>query len=184
MKSAASRVEALSYWVASDHFEELGRPPRFLHGGFGLITVGGIAKPRYHALCLLSRLGDVELPMTAEGDGADGLVQAWASRRADGSVAVLVWASTLDQSKRDGDVSLARRIRLEGLAGPATVTRLDRQHGDITTLASRLGVQDWPTGSQWDLLREADVLTPQPVESSEFDLPQPGALLVEYARAT
>ena len=50
MRSSSGRLDALSYWVASDHFEELGRPPRLLHGGFGLITVGGIAKPRYHAL--------------------------------------------------------------------------------------------------------------------------------------
>ncbi|OKI64040.1 hypothetical protein A6A27_26360 [Micromonospora sp. CB01531] len=103
MRSAAGRVDALSYWVASDHFEELGRPPRLLHGGFGLITVGGIAKPRYHAVWLLSCLGETELPVRASGDGADGLVQTWASRRADGSLAVLVWASTLDESKRDGD---------------------------------------------------------------------------------
>ena len=34
-------------WVASDHFEELGRPPRLLHGGFGLLTVGNLAKPKY-----------------------------------------------------------------------------------------------------------------------------------------
>ncbi|MFE9657382.1 hypothetical protein [Micromonospora sp. NPDC006431] len=91
MRSAAGRVDALSYGVASDHFEELGRPPRLLHGGFGLITVGGIAKPRYHALWLLSRLGETELPVRASGDGADGLVQTWASRRDDGSLAVLVW---------------------------------------------------------------------------------------------
>ena len=43
MRSAAGRVDALAYWVASDHFEELGRPPRLLHGGFGLQTVGGLA---------------------------------------------------------------------------------------------------------------------------------------------
>ncbi|MEV0720435.1 xylan 1,4-beta-xylosidase, partial [Asanoa sp. NPDC050611] len=40
MRSAAGRIESLAPWVASDHFEELGRPPRFLHGGFGLLTVG------------------------------------------------------------------------------------------------------------------------------------------------
>jgi xylan 1,4-beta-xylosidase len=180
MKSAAGRVEALSYWVASDHFEELGRPPKLLHGGFGLITVGGIAKPRYHALRMLAQLGDTELPVSAEGDGADGLVQCWAGRRADGSVAVLLWASTLDQSKRDGDGSLARRVRLEGVSGRATVTRLDREHGDITTLAARLGVPDWPTEPQWSALRSADTLTPEPVDSLEFDLPQPGAILVEF----
>ena len=67
MRSSAGRLDALSYWVASDHFEELGRPPRMLHGGFGLITVGGIAKSRYHALHLLSRLGETQLPVVADG---------------------------------------------------------------------------------------------------------------------
>ena len=113
MKSSAGRLDALSYWVASDHFEELGRPPRMLHGGFGLITVGGIAKSRYHALHLLSRLGETQLPVVAEGDGADGLVQAWASRHDDGSLTVLVWNHTLDQGKATGDAALARTVRLQ-----------------------------------------------------------------------
>jgi xylan 1,4-beta-xylosidase len=183
MRSAAGRVDALSYWVASDHFEELGRPPRLLHGGFGLITVGGIAKPRYHALRMLAALGDTELPVRASGDGAGGLVQAWASRHEDGRLAVLLWTSTLDQSKRDGDPALARRIRLtiEGAAGrPVTVTRLDRDHGDITTLAAALGVADWPTDEQWAALRSADSLTVEPATTTaELLLPQPGAVLIE-----
>ncbi|MEV4657011.1 xylan 1,4-beta-xylosidase [Micromonospora sp. NPDC049301] len=192
MRSAARRVDALSYWVASDHFEELGRPPRLLHGGFGLITVGGIAKPRYHALRMLAQLGDTELSVRASGDGADGLVQSWAGRRADGSVAVLVWASTLDQSKRDGDRALARQIRLavDGAAGrTVTVTRLDREHGDVTTLAERLGVGDWPTEQQWEALRAADSLPTEKIEARvrggaavvELHLPQPGAVLIEVA---
>ncbi|MEH1165326.1 xylan 1,4-beta-xylosidase [Micromonospora sp. CPCC 205539] len=190
MRSAAGRVDALSYWVASDHFEELGRPPRLLHGGFGLITVGGIAKPRYHALRMLAELGETELSVQASGDGADGLVQSWASRRADGSLAILVWASTLDQSKRDGDPALARQVRLavEGAAGRAvTVTRLDREHGDVTTLAARLGVTDWPAEQQWDALRAADTLVTEKVDIRvrggaavvDLHLPQPGAVLVE-----
>ena len=73
MRSAAGRVDALAYWVASDHFEELGRPPRLLHGGFGLQTVGGLPKPRYHAMSLLSRLGPVELPVKLDGDGGGSL---------------------------------------------------------------------------------------------------------------
>ena len=192
MKSSSGRLDALSYWVASDHFEELGRPPRLLHGGFGLITVGGIAKPRYHALWLLAQLGDIELPVTASGDGADGLVQTWATRRDDGSLAVLVWCSTLDQTKRDGDPALARRIRLHltgTQAARATVTRLDRDHGDVTTLAEALGIGDWPSVDQWDKLRTVDRLAPVDVDLSatdeasviELDLPQPGAVLIEVA---
>jgi xylan 1,4-beta-xylosidase len=190
MRSAAGRVDALSYWVASDHFEELGRPPRMLHGGFGLITVGGIAKPRYHALRMLAALGDTELPVRATGDGANGLVQAWASRHENGRLTVLIWASTLDQSKRDGDPALARTVKLtiEGAAGRnATVTRLDRDHGDVTTLAAALEVAEWPNDEQWTALRAADTVVAEPAEPEkdgndavvELRLPQPGAVLVE-----
>jgi xylan 1,4-beta-xylosidase len=190
MKSSSGRLDALSYWVASDHFEELGRPPRLLHGGFGLITVGGIAKPRYHALWLLAQLGDTELQVSASGDGADGLVQTWATRREDGSLAVLAWCSTLDQTRRDGDPALARRIRLH-LTGTesarATITRLDRDNGDVSTLAEQLGIGDWPADDEWDKLRTVDRLTPTDVDMEvagdasivELDLPQPGAVLIE-----
>ncbi|HZC27999.1 MAG TPA: xylan 1,4-beta-xylosidase, partial [Actinopolymorphaceae bacterium] len=191
MRSSAGRLDALSYWVASDHFEELGRPPRLLHGGFGLLTVGGLAKSRYHALSLLSRLGDTELPTAAHGDGAAGLVQTWASRRADGTLAILVWNHTLDQSKADGGAGLDRRIRLE-VGGQrsgrsATLTRLDRDHGDVSVLAKSLGVADWPTATQWEQLKGADTLRSEQLAGRfddgvlvlEFDLPQPGAALIE-----
>ena len=190
MKSSAGRLDALSYWVASDHFEELGRPPRMLHGGFGLITVGGIAKSRYHALHLLSQLGETELPVTATGDGADGLVQAWASRHDDGSLTILVWNHTLDQRKAAGEASLARtvRLQLDGVAAgtTATLTRLDADHGDVTTLAAKLGVGDWPTDEQWEALRAADTLTAEPATLAEgpegavleVALGQPSAVLL------
>src|SRR5690606_13844824 len=57
-KSAQGRVDALAYWVISDHFEELGRPPRLLHGGFGLLTVGNLRKPRWWAVAMAEGLGD------------------------------------------------------------------------------------------------------------------------------
>lgn len=189
MKSSAGRLDALSYWVASDNFEELGRPPRLLHGGFGLITVGGIAKSRYHALHLLAQLGETELRVTADGDGADGLVQTWASRHDDGSLTVLLWNHTLDQGKAEGAAALARTVRLDldGIdpGADVTVTRLDAGHGDVTTLAARLGVGDWPTDEQWQQLKAADTLTAEPATLDgtvlEVALDQPSAALVRVA---
>ena len=55
MRSALGRVGALSHWVASDHFEELGAPQELFHGGFGLLSVGNLRKPRFWALALLAQ---------------------------------------------------------------------------------------------------------------------------------
>ncbi|MFE9657381.1 hypothetical protein [Micromonospora sp. NPDC006431] len=67
------------------------------------------------------------------------------------------------------------------------VTRLDREHGDITTVAERLGVDEWPDEEQWAALRAVDTLRAEPVDAVdrdgstvlELEVPQPGAVLVE-----
>ncbi len=113
-------------------------------------------------------------------------MQAWASRHDDGSLTVLLWNHTLDQDKMAGDEALARtvRLRLDGVSGDATatVTRLDAEHGDVATLAARIGVDDWPTDEQWEQLRAADRLADEPAELDDgtvlLDLPQPSAALV------
>jgi xylan 1,4-beta-xylosidase len=56
MASAMGRTEALAYWTISDHFEELGRPAKLLHGGFGLLAVGNLRKPRWWGLWMLEQL--------------------------------------------------------------------------------------------------------------------------------
>ena len=66
MRSAQHRMSALAYWVVSDHFEELGRPPRLFHDGFGLLTLGNLRKPRYWALHLAAHLGDHVLPTAVD----------------------------------------------------------------------------------------------------------------------
>jgi len=191
------RIEALSYWVVSDHFEELGRPPALLHGGFGLRTVGELRKPRWWALALLERLGPTEVATSLSGDGAGSLVEALAATDADGAVSVLVWNLTLDQTKASGAPTLARRVRLEvrGLVGGAAYLlhhdRVDDDHSDIAAVWGRLREdgQDWPTEEQWEALRAADRLEtlepdrqvtadPQGSLVVELDLPMPAMSMV------
>nr|WP_157554588.1 xylan 1,4-beta-xylosidase [Herbidospora sakaeratensis] len=188
MKSAAGRVESLSHWVASDHFEELGRPPRLFHGGFGLLSVGNLRKPRWWALELANRLGEEELVAKVEGDA--GGVEVWAARRPDGTVGILLWNGTLNQAKADGDPDLSRTVTVtvDDLGeGDHTVThhRIDERHSNIR--AHWHGTTDWPTDAEWEALRAADVLeelTP-PVTTSgstirvAFDLPMPGVSYLE-----
>ena len=161
--SSAGRLDALSYWVASDHFEELGRPPRLLHGGFGLITVGGIAKPRYHALCCsrsARRAARHRNRRRRRRTGADLGVPPRRRR-----LAVLVWcrrstrpsATAIPPGPHASACGCRRRRRATPRSSGWT-----RDHGDVTTLAQRLGVADWPTDEQWDELRGADTLVAEP----------------------
>jgi xylan 1,4-beta-xylosidase len=186
MKAAQTSADWLAYWVVSDHFEELGRPPALLHGGFGLLTVGNLRKPRWWALALAEQLGDELVDTRLEGDGAGGMVDAWVGRHDDGRVEVLAWNGTLDQSKRTGSDLLARRLEvaLHNLpAGrySAQLTRIDESHGNLAVHWDR--GRDWPDVEEWSMLAEQDRLEDQPLPDLTvgdgraelaFDLPMPG----------
>lgn len=63
---SAGLVDSLSYWTFTDVFEEVGAGPTSFHGGFGLLTLQGVAKPSFHAYRFLNQLGD-ELLLRAPG---------------------------------------------------------------------------------------------------------------------
>jgi xylan 1,4-beta-xylosidase len=195
MASAMGRTEALAYWTVSDHFEELGRPPRLLHGGFGLLSVGNLRKPRWWGLWMLEQLLDERLAVAITGDGAGDMVQALGSRSEDGRLTVLVWNGTVDVTKAAGDPRLDRSaaIRLEGL--PAAAYRLRHRrladaHSNLARYWAEVGGgADWPSGGQWDELAARDRLddleAPREVEvdggALELDvhLPMPSVSLIE-----
>lgn len=187
MHSAAGRIEALAPWVASDHFEELGRPHRLLHGGFGLLTVGNLAKPKFWALALAERLGPDELPVTITGDGAGSLIEAWASRYPGGGYGLLLWNSTLDHGRVDGSADLARTVTVHAdLDGPHELRlwRVDATHGNLA--ATWPADADWPSDPEWAALQAADRLDEAepprrlaPGEPIVLDLPNPGIAFLE-----
>jgi len=194
MRSAAGRVDALAYWVASDHFVELGEAPTLFHGGFGLLTIGNLRKPRFWAIAMLERLGEDELASELVGDGAGSLVEAWASGDPDGRVAIAVWNGTLNQSKGAGVRALDRSVtlRVEGLRRGTYQLRhhrVDARHSNIVRTWKRLGRPDWPDEAGWTRLRAADNLQvlgrPRRVRADqgclelEFKLPMPAVSLVE-----
>jgi len=161
MKSVQGRAEALAYWVVSDHFEELGRPSALLHGGFGLLTVGNLRKPRWWALVLAEQLGTRLVELELDGDAAGALVDGWATGKADGSVDVLLWNGTLNQRQASGDPLLGRevRLRVEGLGGgryDARLARIDDSHSNLFRDWRRDG--GWPSADEWEELRSRDSL--------------------------
>lgn len=178
-RAVQGRMDRVAYWVVSDHFEELGRPPALFHDGFGLLTVGNLRKPRYWAVHLAAHQGDLVLDSRLSGDGADVVVQAWATRHDDGTVDVLVWNGTINAALVGGDRRLDRTVRVHvaGLA-PAgarsvTVARVDEHHSNI--LDGYPAGTRWPDAALWARLRERDRLheeprDPVPADADALDL--------------
>jgi xylan 1,4-beta-xylosidase len=195
MTSALGRIEALSHWVVSDHFEELGAPPELFHGGFGLLSVGNLRKPRFWALALLAGLGRSRLPVSVTGDGAGGLVEALAARHDDGRTGILAWNLTLDQSKIGGDALLDRLVRVRvsvpsGACYTVRHYRIDAGHSNIVPAWEQMRRRAlWPDEGQWAALREMNTLDelapPVRVAAGDgmleltFDLPMPGVSYLE-----
>lgn len=186
-RAAQDRLQALAYWVISDHFEELGRPTRLLHNGFGLLTVGNLRKPRYWAAHLAAHQGDQVLAHRLSGDGAEVLVQAWATRHPDGMVDLLLWNGTRNADLLHGDPRLVRAVEIEidGLTGDEhllELSRIDLTHSNIGAVLPE--DTQWPDSDQWQQLRAADVLHLQQlprlrpdddgVARLSIELPQPG----------
>lgn len=185
-RSAQGRLDAVAYWVISDHFEELGRPPRLFHNGFGLLSVGNLRKPRYWAVHLAEQLGDHVLATTTNGDGAEVLVQAWAARHDDGTIDVLVWNGTINAALAQGDPRLDRRIALTVSGLPAAgyqaeLARVDQEHSNV--VAHCPPDVTWPDEELWARLRARDGLYTERLSSTrpadgparfEFGLPMPG----------
>jgi xylan 1,4-beta-xylosidase len=191
------RAEYLAYWVVSDHFEELGHPPRLLHGGFGLLTVGNLRKPRYWAIRMLQMLGQERVATSVRGDGAGSLVEALAASGPDGTLQVLVWNGTLDQTKADGEALLGRQVSLQVRSmRPGRYRlehlRVDAGHSNVTANWVSKGKPDWPDRGQWAGLHETDrlehLVAPVTVDAAsgelglEFQLPMPGISLVRLLR--
>ncbi len=181
--SVQQRMDALAYWVISDHFEELGRPPALFHNGFGLLTEGNLRKPRFWAVKLAEDLGDDLIAAELSGDGAGTLIRTFTTRAEDGRVDVLVWNGTVNADLLAGDETLARTISIEltGLAGDYQVSlaRVDEHHSNI--LAGYPAGTEWPDAALMTELHERDQLAVEalaPVSGSsatfEITVPMPG----------
>ncbi|GGL90151.1 GH39 family glycosyl hydrolase [Nakamurella endophytica] len=187
-KQSQDVVDRLSYWVISDHFEELGRGPRLFHNGFGLLTVGNLRKPRFWGLTLAEELGDDLLASTVDGDGADVLVEAWAGRTTDGIVDVLVWNSTINAALLDGDPSLDRHVTTQLTGLPAARYRVHLARVDATHSNIQADYPDdlaWPDAERFARMKARDQLAVEdlpdvrPEDGNarfDFEVPLPGVV--------
>jgi xylan 1,4-beta-xylosidase len=130
---ASELVQGYSFWTFSDIFEENSFPSRPFHGGFGLLTIHGIAKPTYRAFELLHKLGHERLLV----DGVHDTVNAWVTR-GDGRITVLLVNHAVPRHSIAG---VRVRIHLAQARQPsgAWVKRIDEHHANAKRRWQALG---------------------------------------------
>ena len=199
LADSLDQVTSISYWTASDYFEESGDPKTLFHGGFGLIGLDGLRKPRYWAYYQLHQLGTEKLSATGSGDGFDGLVKTLATRGSDNSVEVLLSNATPEHGKALGSALLNRHIALTvaGLTPGASYRvehdRIDNDHSNVYGAWQAMGSSKWPDAVQMASLHQRDelqTLTPPSTVTAnaageaklEFDLPMPAVSFVKFVQ--
>lgn len=190
IKECLPHLHAMSHWVLSGSYEELGVADYILKEGDAgwAAMVRGIARPSFNTYKLLHMLGDQQLA----GDGP-----VLATRRADGTLAALVWnlaeaqqAAGIPGSTATRKVTgTAKRLDI-AFAGQRPGTRawvrfVDQDRGSPMPAWRRMGSPQYPSEVQLaELRRAADIAPPVAMRlgadgTISLELPPEGVALVE-----
>ena len=133
---ASGVADGYSFWTFSDIFEEHSFPSEPFHGGFGLLTLHGIAKPVYRAFQLLKELGTERLVV----DGLHSTVDAWVVRKRGGVTIVMTNHALPHQPIHRERV----RMTLHSSRRPRSVSiqRIDERHANPRPVWVKRGKPD------------------------------------------
>jgi len=157
-------VKAYSWWVFSDIFDENYFSSTPFHGGFGLQTIHGIAKPSYRAMQILNQLGEEQLTV----EGTHSTVNAWAVRKNDDTVTVLLTNHAFPKHRlRTEMVSCT----LHSARAPfsLTVERIDKDHCNARRAWKQMGSPQFPNTQQLAALEKASMLVREPLALQQHD---------------
>lgn len=163
MMEARGLVQGYSYWTFSDIFEENYMPATTFQGGFGLLTLQGVAKPAYRAFELLHRLGIDELAVT----GTHETVDAWVVRGRSAVTVLLTNQALPRHSIKTESVA----VELKGLLSPRNVyiERVDDEHANAKRLWVEMGKPALPTEREVEQLHAASQILREPLTWEHAD---------------
>ncbi|CAN5690873.1 hypothetical protein BH10CHL1_BH10CHL1_28320 [soil metagenome] len=158
MMEARGLVQGYSFWTFTDIFEENYMPAVAFQGGFGLLTLQGIAKPAYRAFELLHHLGVDQLPV----DGAHESVDVWVVRSRDVAT-VLITNHALPHHPIKME---SIHLQLTGLLAPRHVyiERIYENHANAKRLWVEMGKPALPTPREVEQLHVASQIVREPIQ--------------------
>ena len=165
-------AQGYAYWTFSDIFEESGMPSAAFHGGFGLMTLQGIAKAPYRVFQLLHMLGGERYAAQYAGETLD----IYAFEKAQSHAVQLLAVnhhSLLHEIQEE-----TAEITLEGLGDArqlhAELYRVDDSRANALAAWEAMGRPEYLTQGQTDTLKGASALEREtisiPVEAGKATL--------------
>ena len=152
------KTDGTALWCFSDIFEELGQLAEEFHGGFGLLTQGGIPKPTYYAMKMLADAGEnrIELPEQAAS------VEA-AAFESEKEKQVLFFRQSLKQEQLPKE-TVTVRLELEQPPKKVYLQRIDETHCNPLKLWEDMGSPRDLRRSEIEELKEKSKLVEERVD--------------------
>lgn len=158
MLDVSDLVECYSWWTFSDIFAENYFSSRPFHGGFGLQTIHGIAKPTYRAMQLLNGLGKQRLRV----DGTHRTVDAWAVR--DDADCLTLLLSNHAFPKHDiRSEPVTFTLQHSRKPTQISVERIDETHANAKPAWTAMGSPEYLDAKQVTRLHDASELSSEPL---------------------
>lgn len=175
-------VQNYSFWTFSDLFEEAGQFSAPFHGGFGLQTIHGIAKPTFRLFEMLHGMGNERLQV--EG-GVNSTVEMLVVKK-NSEVTLLVYNHDIPGSGIHTEEVV---IRLDGASAnsAASITRIDNEHVNPKQKWMDLGSPAYPDRQQLEQIEKASQLITKPIKLQiedgvgllKFSIPEHGIVEIK-----
>jgi xylan 1,4-beta-xylosidase len=192
-QGSTAALEVLSYWTASDIFDEGSYIQN--HAGlpfgevFGLMNYQGIRKAAFNGFKMLNYLGPQRIPVTGGTGTADGIDALAAVSSGGDEVEVLVYnfAATLATTGSDNATVTVNNLPFAGKQVFVTQFIVDADHSNPYGVWLSQNKPVAPTEAQWQAMRQAQHLALlQPVSTitaastytTTFNLPRQAASLI------
>jgi xylan 1,4-beta-xylosidase len=147
-------VDGYAFWTFTDIFEESAQIPGVFHGGFGLQTYAGIAKPVYRTFELFHGLGDKRLGVTSSD--ANTNVEMIATATENGYRVILHNHNIPDEPIKDEEVELD--ISDLGEFQEILAFHINEDHTNPKRLWQQMGSKEYISRDELGQLHEASKL--------------------------
>lgn len=147
-------VDGYSYWTFTDIFEENGQRRGFFHGGFGLQTYAGVAKPVYRLFQIFHELGQERCRV--ESDKSEASVEMLAVKGT-GELSLVIY----NHNVPGADIKSEEvEIIVSDMHGEydVLVYRIDENHVNPKAKWIAMREPEYPTAEQLERLQQASEL--------------------------